>query len=148
MISQDVLENNIVRMPWSGCWLWMRACSKAGYGQVRIMNKAYYTHRLSWQMKNGEIENGMCILHRCDTPSCCNPDHLFVGTKKDNYDDSIKKNRNPVIGKCGVLHSMAKLSAEKALAIRADDRSARLIAIDYGVSRSLITLIKRGGVWN
>jgi hypothetical protein len=51
------------------------------------------THRLAWEIKNGEIPNGLFVLHKCDNPACCNTDHLFLGTQKDNMQDALKKGR-------------------------------------------------------
>jgi len=74
------------------CWLWTG--SKAvGYGFTYFNKKRFYTHRFSWESKYGKIQKGLFICHKCDNPSCVNPDHLFLGTQKDNLMDMVSKNR-------------------------------------------------------
>mgnify|MGYP001546247430 CR=1 FL=1 len=73
------------------CFIWYCARTHDGYGQKRINGVGHYTHRLAYEGANGPIPEGMFVLHRYDTPPCCNPDHLFLGTKKDNTHDMIAK---------------------------------------------------------
>jgi hypothetical protein len=98
-------RNDIVRLrdrPWdelyapvpeSGCWIWLHATSTAGYGQIQMAGKLEYAHRLSYERAKGPIPAGMLACHRCDTPSCVNPDHIFVGTESDNRVDMHRKGR-------------------------------------------------------
>lgn len=82
--------------PNTGCWFWTGALNTQGYG---VINKGgnsgvMYAHRFSLQMKLGrELADGECALHRCDTPSCVNPAHLFLGSLKDNAQDMLSKGR-------------------------------------------------------
>ena len=73
------------------CWEWRGLRDKHGYGR-----KGPYktTHRLAWEWANGPVPAGMCVLHRCDNPPCCNPDHLFLGTQADNLADMVAKGRH------------------------------------------------------
>lgn len=83
--------------PNTGCWLWTAATfsGKYGsYGAIRVKNKLSKAHRVSYQTFVGPIPSGLSVCHRCDTPECINPDHLFVGTKKDNSLDMMKKGRH------------------------------------------------------
>ena len=75
------------------CWLWLGCCVRGGYGWFYWNGKYYQSHRIMWMITFGKIPDGLCILHKCDNPSCCNPDHLFLGTKKDNSDDKVRKGR-------------------------------------------------------
>jgi len=64
-----------------------------GYGVFRYIGKAQRAHRVAWELTQGAIQSGMCVLHRCDTRNCVRPDHLFLGTQKDNIHDAIHKGR-------------------------------------------------------
>lgn len=75
------------------CWLWVKSKTKQGYGDIGIKGHILYAHRVSWTIHFGEIPEGVHVLHKCDIPACVNPEHLFVGTAKDNSDDKIKKGR-------------------------------------------------------
>lgn len=82
----------------TGCWEWMGAKTKNGYGHMNIFYKNQYAHRISYEIKYGEIPVGMVACHKCDNPACVNPDHIFIGTQKDNIQDMIKKGRNEIVG--------------------------------------------------
>ena len=75
------------------CWEWTACKDINGYGKYRIDNKLKYAHRVSYNLYKGKIKKGHCIMHKCDNPSCVNPDHLLVGTQKDNILDMHKKLR-------------------------------------------------------
>lgn len=70
-----------------------RKLSHSGHGQIRHNGKKVLTHRVAYEAKHGPIPPGMCVMHLCDRPSCCNPDHLTIGTQKENTHDSILKGR-------------------------------------------------------
>lgn len=76
------------------CWKWNSYKHSFGYGVITSRHKYFeFAHRISWEIHNGEIPNDYCVLHKCDNPECTNPDHLFLGAKKDNNDDMAKKGR-------------------------------------------------------
>lgn len=80
----------------NGCWTWTASKSgSAGYGGFYFKGTKHYAHRVSWELHNGKIPNGMYVLHKCDNPSCVNPSHLFLGTQSDNINDSYAKGRHP-----------------------------------------------------
>jgi hypothetical protein len=135
--------------PNSGCWLWTGAVSRQGYGAVsrRIDGKRItLAHRYSWTIHRGSIPDGAQVLHRCDTPGCVNPDHLFLGDNAANVADKIAKGRSAVMR--GFLNSNAKLTVEDVLAIRADPRPAHQVAAEYGVKRVTIAAIRSGRNWS
>jgi hypothetical protein len=76
------------------CWLWTAFVKDNGYGQFgRGANDGVYAHRYSFELANGTIPDGMCVLHRCDVRNCVRPDHLFLGTELDNAQDRDAKGR-------------------------------------------------------
>lgn len=78
----------------SPCWIWTGCMHKSGHGQTQFQGMGVqYTHRLSWQIANGNIPPGMCVCHTCDVPACCNPRHMFLGTRSDNMRDMWAKAR-------------------------------------------------------
>ena len=77
----------------TGCWIWLGYCDRNGYGDIKVEYKSWRAHRFSWVLHGGDIPEGQYVLHKCDEPSCVNPDHLFVGTQDDNIQDMIKKGR-------------------------------------------------------
>lgn len=85
-----------------GCWLWTGPSTK-GYGTFSVSGKLVYAHRHSWTIHRGEIPNGAHVLHKCDTPLCVNPDHLFIGNNLLNVADKVAKGRQAR----GLKHSEA-----------------------------------------
>ena len=75
------------------CWLWEKSKSAKGYGQINSGGTMARAHRVAWELSNGPIPKGVCVLHKCDVPICVNPSHLFLGTLKDNFDDAVAKGR-------------------------------------------------------
>jgi hypothetical protein len=75
------------------CWLWIGAKWPFGHGKIKNGKRTLVAHRISWEIHFGVIPDGLCVLHKCDIPSCVNPDHLFLGTKTDNNLDRDSKNR-------------------------------------------------------
>jgi hypothetical protein len=81
--------------PMSGCWLWIGSVYNTGYGRViiRKIKKTVAAHRFVYEVLSGPIPDGLFLCHRCDVPSCVNPDHMFFGTPQENMDDKIRKGR-------------------------------------------------------
>lgn len=76
-----------------GCWEWQKDLNYHGYGILRLRGKRLSAHRLSYELFCGPIVNELHVLHRCDNPKCIRPDHLFLGTEKDNGIDAARKDR-------------------------------------------------------
>ena len=129
--------------PNSGCWLWLNRVDDKGYGWISISVPDRRAHRISWLIHKGEIPNGLHVLHHCDTPSCVNPNHLFLGTSIDNVRDRDNKERMMR----GVMSPIAKLTDELVRAIRQDSGSERQLAREYGVSPRLIHYVKHRQRW-
>lgn len=124
--------------PVTTCWVWQGALDVSGYGQVSEQGRSGRAHRVSYRLHKGVIPDGMCVLHNCpggDNPACCNPDHLWLGTRKDNNADKANKNRTVV---------QRKVTDKMAEEIRSDPRGYRKLAKAYGLARSTIQKLKRG----
>lgn len=124
-----------------GCWLWQGATMVSGYGNVHVPgdSNAKLAHRVAWMLVNGEIPRGIMVCHRCDTPACVNPDHLFLGTQKENIVDMVRKDR-----------SGRKLNWEQVDAIRiaeAAGEQAALIAERFGISKGHVQQIWSNRIW-
>jgi hypothetical protein len=78
----------------NGCWEWNKHIKRDGYGEVKWKGKSYRTHRLSFILWCGDIPEGYVVRHKCDNPRCCNPEHLEVGTPKDNSQDCVSRGRS------------------------------------------------------
>lgn len=94
--AAEFIESNSVKVPFSGCWIWMKGVQKSGYGVLVSGGVPWQAHRLSFAAFNGPIHVGLLVCHKCDVPSCVNPDHLFLGDGKDNLEDCYAKNRRRI----------------------------------------------------
>ena len=135
----------------SRCWIWNGTKDIKGYGVMKIEKKMYKAHRLVYELFIGSIPkdpinyHGTLVMHKCDNPSCVNPDHLFLGTAADNAHDRDMKGRTA--RQKGSIHGGSKLTESQVIAIRKDPRIAKEISKDYGVSRQQITGIKLRKAW-
>jgi len=132
----------------NGCWEWVARLNPDGYGEFDCDNRGYRAHRLSWFFKFGEIEKGLNVCHKCDNPKCVNPDHLFLGTQKENVMDMLSKNRQR--SHKGTKNNKARLNEEKVSEIKRLRRSGlqyKEIADKFGVSVGCVSHILNGRHW-
>jgi hypothetical protein len=128
-----------------GCWLWPRRF-QTGYGRVSLHGKPRSAHRLAWELTHGPIPEGMHICHRCDVRACCNPDHLFLGTHRENMADMVAKGRSASADR----HPHAVLSPEQVAEIRrraADGERGASLAKEFGVGQAAASRLIRGRGW-
>jgi hypothetical protein len=124
-----------------GCWEWQAYCNKDGYGQVGYQGTVTGAHRVSWILENGPIPDGLCVLHKCDNPSCVRPDHLFLGTRVDNSDDKVAKGRQAK----GITHRQyGKFGADHPFfgGHHSEDAKARISEFQKGRPKSSETIEK------
>lgn len=136
------LEANSKRV--GACLLWTGPKTKDGYGAIGIGRKQYRAHRVAYTLAHGLIGEGLLVCHRCDTPLCIEPDHLFVGTPRDNTRDMHAKGRMPI--RRGAAHHATKILPEQRPVIRARREAGetlKQIAADYGVCFQVISAICR-----
>lgn len=133
-----------------GCWPWTRTVGNHGYGAI-FKGKQLRTHRIAYELSNGKIPEGMCVLHKCDNRKCCNPSHLFLGTHLDNIADMVAKSRN----NCGKLQPdrkrRVKLTEQIAKKIIQKYKTGKCLmthlAKEYGMHPRTVNRIVRGQKW-
>lgn len=136
----------------NGCWIWKGSTDNHGYGKIVYKGEFFKAHRLSYILHKGALpkwdghNTGVCVLHKCDNPSCVNPDHLFLGSHAENMIDKTIKGR-AIGARKGEKHHKAKLTREQVIEIRKDTRSNVIIGKIYCVNRETIRDIKRCVTW-
>lgn len=144
-------EEKFIPEPNSGCWLWIGARKEKGYGHMLVGRQFKLAHRLSWELHHGPIPDGMVIRHRCDVPCCVNPDHLEIGTHKENIWDCIRRGRARRGRLCGEQASQSKLTWHQVNEIRNSGGYygyRKLFAKKFGVSESAVGKIFRRATWS
>lgn len=147
----------------AACWLWTASCTPNGYGQFRWSRGVIVgAHRAAWTLTNGPVPDSLYVCHRCDTPACVNPGHLFLGTSSDNQRDASAKGRTPKGARHGLrLHpekrspgeknGRAVLSTQDVARIRAryagGKITLRALAAAWGLSKSQVHNIVTGKHW-
>lgn len=141
-----------------GCWLWTAARFHNGYGAFRYEGGQWRAHRVAYTWLVGPIPDGMEVCHMCDNPACVRPDHLFLGTRKENAEDMVAKERAAVGDKNasrlhpdrlrrGEAHGRAKVTEQQVREIRklaAQGVPHRAIAAQFGLtSTPVLDIIHR-----
>lgn len=134
------LEEWIMPIPETGCHLWLGAVNDQGYGQRRIDGRTSYVHRIVAEQRHGPLGADEIVMHTCDTPSCCNPDHLVVGSMRDNTHDMLAKERDRIRGE---RNYHCKLTTNQVNEIQASNMPRRELAARYNISYSHACAIKR-----
>lgn len=109
---QQRFDEKYIPEPNSGCWLWIGAVDRKGYGQLRYGGRNRVATHISLFLVNRVLPLGMFALHRCDVSGCVNPDHLFHGTAKENTNDMYRKGRaSPPPGSLALARVLAARAA-------------------------------------
>lgn len=143
MFDDKVIEND------EGCWGWKSFLNSTGSGMLGVVGSMISAYRLSYILHKGPIPQGLLVLHKCHNRICTRPDHLYLGTNKDNTRDMIEAGRN----RFSKQHSLlcTKLNPEKVSIIkrllREGELTQQVIANKFGVSRGTVQDIKRNKMW-
>lgn len=144
-ITPYILQNYIP-VPETGCWIWLGAWNSRRYGRIasggrnpRIASRLFYEHFV------GPIPTGHFVCHKCDTPPCVNPDHLFVGTPKENAADMAAKGRHAPVR--GTSNPNTRLTEADVLEIREWRESHRKTAKKFGISSGQVSNIRGRLYW-
>ena len=132
----------------SACWPWKASVDKNGYGYIRWDGRrAQKAHRVAWMISTGKsVPRGQCVLHTCDSPGCCNPKHLWLGTNKDNAQDKVVKGRQAR----GASNGAVQLTESEVFWIRRlvqGGVSRVSVAKKTGVSKSCVDKIVTRKTW-
>lgn len=134
-----------------GCWMWEHSIDGGGYGIfVSYKYGREKSHRISYMESKGEIPSGLMVLHECDNPGCCNPDHLFLGNNQDNMADKVYKNRQSKL--LGSRNGRSILKQEEVEQMRKDYESGnfsyRNLVNKYGISQTQVARILKKESWS
>lgn len=126
------------------CWVWNKSVASSGYGQIRLNYKNLRANRASYMVFKGEIPDGMVIRHTCDNKLCINPEHLILGSCKQNSQDMVERDRQAK----GERNGRCKLSESDVQAIKDSKLSYSQLAKQFGISKGHAHRVKNGVAWS
>lgn len=130
------------------CWIWLAGTNEKGYGRIFFNGKCLRAHRVAYELQHGTISDGLGVLHSCDNPACCNPNHLSLGSNIDNVMDCVSKGRNTR----GHRHGLSKLTELDVRAIRNEysfgENGYGRLAKKYNVHENTILCVIRRITWD
>jgi hypothetical protein len=127
------------------CWPWTAFTDK-GYGQFEVANRPILAHRIAYALVYGTFSKELCVCHTCDNPSCCNPTHLFLGTRLDNNLDMAKKRRS-TLGESQPNHVLTQRQVNEIRYLASKGISQYVIGEEYGIAQGHVSKIISGEVW-
>lgn len=134
-----------------GCWEWLGGKRPNGYGQISEGGKggrSLSAHRTSYELHHGPIPEGMVVMHACDNRACVNPDHLSVGSYRDNMADMDAKGRRVIVAPTGEGNGKSILTEQDVLYIRSSpDKSNAQLGREIGVGPNCIRSVRIGRTW-
>jgi hypothetical protein len=126
----------------NGCLEWT-AVTRYGYGIFNRYPKLIIASRMAWIFEHGEIQDDLCVLHRCDNPKCVDHTHLFLGTRGDNHRDKVAKGRS----NRGIKHGHSKLTDDQVRQIREMSGTQNEIAKMFGIDQGAVSRIRSRKAW-
>ena len=142
MNLEQRLETGSVRIPETGCRVWVGGWDKAGYGKI-YAGRCMRVHQAAYLLAHGALPVVGVVRHKCDVRACSEPSHLIAGTNKQNTADAVARGRNAK----GERHGMSKLTSDLVRQIRSDGRTQKEIALSLNVSRSLVNQVIGRKIW-
>lgn len=128
------------------CWEWNACRTCDGYGQFYIDRRAFYAHRVTFVVTNGDTKLQVC--HTCNNPSCCNPKHLYAGTQRDNMSQCVIDDRHePSRGENSGNAKLTESDVREIRMLRTEGRLLREIADEFGISDSHVSHLYSGRRW-
>lgn len=122
------------------CWEYKAGKNQQGYGQLWYDDKNMRAHIVAYMLAYGEIPNGMCVLHHCDRPSCCNPNHLFLGTQQDNVKDMLNKGRGKYLANYDIAEDIRNIYNIGGI-------TQKELSNEFGISQGEINCILQNKQW-
>jgi hypothetical protein len=144
-VLPERIDNRIMPVTESGCWLWLGPLVAEGYGITFYRGKNRRVHRIVYQDRVGDLSDHQMLCHSCDVMCCCNPDHLYKGTSQSNVNDMISRGRHIIVR--GERNGQAKLTASQVRAIRASSEHYKVLAARYGVHPMTIYKVRDRSRW-
>jgi hypothetical protein len=145
-LSQEVVDRFWAKVKTGSsdeCWPWTGSTDGHGYGQISIQRFPRKATRIALIL-DGRNPGNLCALHKCDNPPCCNPGHLYVGTKLENSTDMVRRRRHQTDPARGEKHYASKITEEVVREIRRRAERGELqrsIADSFGIDRTMVSKI-------
>ena len=144
--TKQYIHDRVIINKKTKCWEWQLAQDRYGYGvahcQTNKKRKYFFAHRISYYVFKDDYDPDLITMHSCDNRICCNPDHLFQGTRQDNTRDMVSKGRQA----CGEK-SNSKLTEQQVREIRASSKMQIDLADEYGITQGAVTAIVNRRTW-
>lgn len=141
-ITKQFIIDSVTVDAVTGCWNWNKSIMSNGYGACGVNYSVKPAHRVTFEVYFGPIPAGLYVCHQCDNRRCCNPEHLFAGTPKENIKDMMQKKRNRHGALTGSDHPNSKLKDEQIRIIRSSLLPQPILAQQFQVAQTTISKIK------